>query len=356
MQLRSQGNREHVIVDRGKNDGVQVGDLAVFRDPRRRTFCLAGEVDGLSERFARIRTLGDAEAWWLARAPSGRFILEPRTGERGFRIVDPEHRRALQDSARKKEIQPRIVVTAADQSRGREVPEGLGIGVLRPGSEAEGESFWVEPFYHPHRELGVRLERGQVVRRFAPRTSSGSASWWPARVRQVWDANPLRASLLVSCVGRAYPVPVDAPVARGEFLEGWVHTAAGSDARVRLVEDPGFYTQVLVLRCEEGDWMSPGGGVFRGRRREGSILHGRVERARGLTLQPGDLLVVGPHKGGGGIGLTVGEVVSSEAGGSVTLRRWPRPRRGDGLWIGRFPRPSAELLAVPEDTRLEDSR
>jgi len=337
VQLVTAGDRFHVVVDRGERDGVRIGDLAVFRTAPGGPLCLAGEVDAVSPAFARVRTLADSESWWLARAPSGRLILERGHREDGLRIVDPEHPRSLREDVR----EGKGVTTEADRRPGRSVPGNLVIGFLRDRSEANNTDWRVEPVFDPRRILGVRLQRGEkMLHGVGPDRGAedDAGTWWPARVTRVWDANPLRASMLVSRTGGNQAIPVDAPVARGAFLEGWVHTVAGGAARVRLVGDPGFYTHVLVLRPERGRLEAAGGGVFRGARHAGTRLSGWVSKMR-EPGRPGDWLVVGPHKGTGGIGLLVGEVISWEPGGFVELSRLPRPHRGAPVWFGRFPRP-----------------
>jgi len=342
------GERVHVVVDRGEDHGVRVGDLAVFRAAPGGPLCLAGEVDAVSAVFARVRTPADAASWWLARAPSGRLILERGNREDGLRIVDPENPRSLRDDVRK----GTAVRTEPDRRPGRSVPGNLLIGFLRDRSEADHADWRVEPVFDPRRVLGVRLQRGEETLGAPwPAPGGGDAgTWGPARVTRVWDANPLRASMLVSRSDGGHAIPVDAPVARGAFLDGWVHTVAGGAARVRLVGDPGFYTHVLVLRPEADRVVAAGGGVFRGVRLAGTRLHGRVSKAR-QPGRPGDWLVVGPHKGTGGIGLLVGEVISWEPGGLVELRRLPRPPRGAAVWIGRFPRPPLRFDEPREPAR-----
>jgi cell shape-determining protein MreC len=349
VQLVTAGDRFHVVVDRGEEDGVRIGDLAVFRTLPGGPLCLAGEIDAVSPAFARIRTLADSESWWLARAPSGRLILERGHREDGLRIVDPEHPRSLRDDVR----DAQLVRTEAERSQGRTVPADLIIGPLEDRSEAHSTDWRVVPLFDPRRVLGLRLlSGGQTVLAERDRRGdeAGAGAWWPARVTRVLDANPLRSSMLVSRLGKAYAIPEDAPVARGAFLEGWVHTVAGGAARVRLVGDPGFYTHVLVLRPERGRLVAAGGGVFRGVRHAGYRLSGRVSKTR-EPVRPGDWLVVGPHKGTGGIGLLVGEVISWEAGGFVELRRLPRPHRGAAVWIGRFPRPPESFAVSRDDSR-----
>ncbi|MBN2490640.1 MAG: hypothetical protein JXQ29_07315 [Planctomycetes bacterium] len=344
VAVRLAGDRAHVVVDRGRRDGVALGDVAGFREPQGGPICLAGEVDAVAAGFARIRTVVDAEAWWLGCAGSGRMVLTGSRRGGGLEIEDPENRSALRAEIER----GAVVTTAIDRDVVREVPAGLPVGRLKAGG-AEGGGSCVEPFFEPRRVLGLRLQRGERIHRFGPR-GEGSGDWRPARVVRSWDASPLRGSVLIVCEGGG-PVPPDAPVASGAYLEGWVHTAAGRVARVRLVEDPGFYCHVLILRpAEPGRLESPGGAVFRGGRRDGTRVHGGCLEAR-VAPEAGDLLVVGPDRGAGGVGLVLGEVVSSSAGGFVVLERPARPARGAGLQVGRFARPPRDLAWPLDDAR-----
>lgn len=333
-------DRFHVVVDRGRGTGIRPGDLALFFTRPDGPACLAGEVDGLSESFARIRTFQDHETWWKARTPSSRMVLVKEEEAAGLRVVLPEDPQSL------KEDEGKAACTVEDRQAGRRVPEGIVIGTLRNRSGPDSPDWWVEPVFDPRRVLGVRLVRGSRGRVGEAGKGGGDRTgrWWPVRVIHGRDSNPIRASALVSRVIHTLAIPVDAPVARGDHLEGWVHTVAGADARVRLVGDPGFYSHVLVLRGEGDRMTSPGGGVFRGRHRSGSELHGVLGKTR-VPPEPGDRLVVGPHKGAGGIGLLIGEVVACGKGGALVLRRPPPPRRGDTLHVGVFPRPPHSFSA-----------
>jgi len=331
VQLRAEEDRFHLVVEGGSRAGVQLGDLAVFKKIRDGPDILAGVVDGLSDSFARICTLEDHETWLRARTSRSRMVLVKGKEPGELCVEVPENPQSLEEED---------VVTEKDVRSCWKVPEGLIIGRLKNRATRMSPDWWVESFFNPRRVLGVRFLRGgKALDGIGPGDCSPApGKWMPVQVNRVRDSNPVRASAIITREDHSFPFPVDAPVARGAYLEGWVHTAAGRDARVRLVEDPGFYVHVLVLRKGKKGLVSPGGGVFRGDRRTGNGLRGVVGTSR-VDIRENDLLVVGPHKGGGGIGLLIGEVVHCGVDGAVVLRRPSTPERGDSLHVGLFPRP-----------------
>jgi hypothetical protein len=242
------------------------------------------------------------------------------------------------------------VVTAHDDRPDRPVPRGLVVGWLSAGEAGDPGDWRVRPAIRAPAVLALRLQRGETAVRFAGRSASAaSGSWRAVRVTRARDGGPWRESVLVRETGPRTGIPRDAPVARGAWIEGWVHTVAGASARVRLVGDPGFYAHVLVLGATGGRRVTRAGGVFRGGGRTENGIFGRLAGTRD-AVAGGDLVVIGPHKGAGGVGLLVGEVVESSADGEVRLRRPGVPAVGTELWVGRFARPPRKFTEDREAT------
>ncbi len=300
---------------------------------------LVGVVDGVAATHARIQTVLDKDAWWLAQCRTGKMVVKRDRQEFLLRVVVPENVRQLKAGD--------LVMTATDRLGDRVVPDGLVIGTLAPDLNT------VVPALEPRSLLDVRiLRQGKLLPLIRPEPASdGGGAWHPVRVVQSRDSNRRRDSMVLVREGTTI-LEVDAPVANGIYLEGWIHTAAGPNARVRLIGDPGFYVHVLVLRRRGAGLICLGGGVFRGRRREAQRLDGFLRLgSNSASVLEGDLVVVGPHQGTGGIGYLIGEVVSCGEGGAVVLSRRSGPGRGDRLWVGTFTRPPAGFAVRKEEAR-----
>lgn len=346
VQLRSGGGRSRLVIDRGADHGVRCGDLAVLPGAGGEGERLLGSVDGVAPAFARIRTLADPESWWLARTAESRFVLQAgEEPERGLVAVRPEHRMALERAVEEGHLG---VVTAADDASERAVPEGLVVGQFSPRGTGDVGSWRVHPAAAARSVLALRLQRGAQPLRFAVAAAAANTTggeWFGVRVDRGRDGDPWRESVVVTRSDGAAGIPLDAPVARGVWLEGWVHTAAGASARVRLAADPGFYAHVLVLGVDDGRLVNRGGGVFRGAGRGEDGIRGQLTGSD-VVPRAGDLIVVGPHKGAGGVGLLLGEVAAPGEEGRLMLRRPVVPAVGTVLWVGRFARPPERF---PED-------
>lgn len=327
-RIDARGDRLRLIVERGRDDGVAPGDVAVVDDGDASD--LIGEVVACGPHFAAVRTLLDADAWWLARAGDSRFIVGADVARGVLRARRPERLTRLRDGD--------PVVTAEDLHAARIVPAGLRIGTLAVRA-GDVDRAHVVPRRDPRSVLAVSFLRGGVPIELGPARPAARARWVPISVAVGRDAGRTRASVVAR--GADAAIVAGLPVARGTDLVGWVRVVGDGDVHVRLLADPGFLAHVLLLRGEGDAARVVGSAVFRGARGRDAV-EGVLSSAVG-EARVGDRLVLGPHEGAGGVGLSLGRVVHSEPAGRITLDRRPHFERGDVVWVGVFPRPPESL-------------
>ncbi len=323
-RIDARGERLRLVVERGRQDGVAVGDVAVVEDGDESQ--LIGDVVACDAHFAAVRTLLDVDAWWLARAGESRFIAGADVARGVLRARRPERLTRLRDGA--------PVVTAEDLDADRIVPAGLRIGTLVVGA-GDVDRAHVVLDRDPRSVLAVSfLRAGQAVE-LGPARRAARARWVPIAVAVGRDASRTRASIVAGGADPSFVAGL--PVARGADLEGWVRVVGDGEVHIRQLADPGFLAHVLVLRDREPGPAVVGSAVFRGAGGRDAV-EGVLSAVVG-ALRVGDRLVLGPHEGAGGVGLSVGRVVHSAPGGRITLDRQARLSRGDVVWVGVFPRP-----------------